>query len=433
MDNIDETVVSLAEINVDNTEGNTVNFAMDYVQYGDNDDYPRLLNMLAKNAPLHGSLIKSIARMIAGKGISSTSNSVGEVTDIKNSRGEGIYYILTEACEEVKKNNYCYLEIIKNKKIINVLPARYVRNKVHSISSKPSEFLVQNMDVTYSDDDIFNATDAHTLKAFDGNRNHSILYIRMPDTTTVSYSAPDYEGAIDDILLDMSARNHKRNSVANGFLPSALVNFRNGVPNKEKRKKIEDAFVKKYTGSNGKARIVFSWNEMGTDNSTTIDQFEPPNLVEFFKDLTPEVQQSILNAHRVTSPLIFGVRSSQGGLGSNKDEMIQAYDIFSETVLKPYQKIMSKALSQAFNAIGIQGEFKIDPMVPKALDTEQNKEPNNKTSTFDRVIKGIKGGGPKDKNPINEVDKAKAQEQTKETNLTKLTMLDRIVNLIKSI
>ena len=79
-----------------------------------------------------------------------------------------------------------------------------------------------------------------------------------------------------------------------------------------------------------------------------MDTFEPPNFVEFFKDLAPEVAQSILNGHRVTSPLLFGVRMGQGGLGSNQDEMIQAYDIFTETVLRPYQKIANSAWNKIF-------------------------------------------------------------------------------------
>lgn len=434
-ENISFSEYSFASIDPDGSINHTVNYCSRYIEYGDDDDYPRKLNWLAKECPLHGSLIKSIAQMIAGRGVDGDVDKI----NIVNSDGEDIDYILIETAEELKKNGYTYLEVIKakSKNIINVIPARFVRHAPHPPNRKPDTFLVMRIPDTYSDDDEFDESHAIEVKAFDGERNKSILYIRTADTTTVSYAAPDYEGAIKSLMLDMSARNHKINSVSNGFLPSALINFRNGVPTKEKRKAIEDKFIEKYTGSNGRSRVLFSWNNPGQETTTTIDTFEPPNIAKFFKDLTPEVQQEILNAHRVTSPLLFGVRAGQGGLGSNKDEMIQAYDIFSETVINPYQKILNKSFNKIYKFFGIEQDFKINPMIPKALQVSNEQEggqpADNIQDTADRVVNGVKKGGPKDKNPINQINKANTKEDFKYQDLEALTMLDKVINFFKTL
>ena len=399
-ENIKDVALNFAAIDADDGASNIVNFTGNYIAYGNDDDYPRRLNYFAKNSPLHGSLIKSISQMISGQDVKYTESGNGKV--IYNKKGEDIHFIVSAAAEELKKNGYCYLEVKKTSKgaIVNVIPAMFVRNVTHTQDTLPKEFLVDPLHSYYSDEDEFSESRAIKVKAFDGKRSHSMMYIRTADTTTVSYAAPDYQGGIDDILLDITARQHKLNTVANGFFPSALVNFNNGVPTKEKRKSIENQFINKLTGSSGKTRIVFSWNEIGQDSATTLDTFEPPNVVKFFEKLTPELQQSILNSHRVTSPLLFGVRSSQGGLGSNKDEMVQAYDIFDETVISPFQKLLSRDWNRIIEFAEVGTDFEIIKMTPKALRTDNENKgghpPVNIKDTKERVIDGERKGGAKE-------------------------------------
>ena len=57
-----------------------------------------------------------------------------------------------------------------------------------------------------------------------------------------------------------------------------------------------------------------------------------------FQTVGDMVDQDILVGHRVTSPLLIGIRDSGGGLGSNKDEINVAYNHWSNTVIKPIQQ-----------------------------------------------------------------------------------------------
>jgi hypothetical protein len=97
---------------------------------------------------------------------------------------------------------------------------------------------------------------------------------------------------------------------------------------------------------------------------------------------------------------LFGVRSSQGGLGSNKDEMVQAYDIFDETVLTNYQRILEVSFEKIITFAKVGENFKIEKMIPKALRSEneaQGGHPDvNIKDTKERVVDGIKKGGAND-------------------------------------
>ena len=55
--------------------------------------------------------------------------------------------------------------------------------------------------------------------------------------------------------------------------------------------------------------------------------------------------QNVLSAHRVVSPLLVGIRTENNGLGSNANEIENAFEMWSNVVIKPYQSKVSKALN----------------------------------------------------------------------------------------
>jgi hypothetical protein len=70
------------------------------------------------------------------------------------------------------------------------------------------------------------------------------------------------------------------------------------------------------------------------------------------------VREKILTAHRITSPEIFGIMTP-GKLGG-KDEVTDAYLLFLNTVIRPYQQIL---LSEIENFLHLMyptaGEFSV--------------------------------------------------------------------------
>jgi hypothetical protein len=82
--------------------------------------------------------------------------------------------------------------------------------------------------------------------------------------------------------------------------------------------------------------------------------------------------------HRVTSPLLIGLRDmSGGGLGSNEDEIIAAQRLFTNTTIKPYQELICDSLAEILevNGVSLNLYFKTsDPLEFISVEDINNDE-----------------------------------------------------------
>ena len=60
--------------------------------------------------------------------------------------------------------------------------------------------------------------------------------------------------------------------------------------------------------------------------------------------MAPQVEQTILTAHRITSPMILGIKT-EGQLGG-RSEILDSYQLFLQTVIIPIQEQILKALEK---------------------------------------------------------------------------------------
>jgi hypothetical protein len=58
---------------------------------------------------------------------------------------------------------------------------------------------------------------------------------------------------------------------------------------------------------------------------------------DYYTTLNDVVSQKILTSHRITSPMLLGIKSNVG-LGSNAEEIETAYRLFLNTVVLPFQQ-----------------------------------------------------------------------------------------------
>ena len=106
------------------------------------------------------------------------------------------------------------------------------------------------------------------------------------------------------------------------------------------------------------------------DTSPEVTQIASQSNDTLFQTVGDMVDQAILVGHRVTSPLLIGIRDTGGGLGSNKDEIEVAYNHWSNTVIKPIQR----QLLEMFDKILFLRDRKpinIEVVQNKIIDLEQ--------------------------------------------------------------
>jgi len=189
--------------------------------------------------------------------------------------------------------------------------------------------------------------DKITIPAFGtSNEELEILYIKEYEPNRYYYSLPDWIPAVQFAFVEAELSNLHINNIENGFLPLVMVNMNNGVPAPEERQTIEGMIQSKFTGTRNAGRFMVSFNDDAA-NKPTIDAIQIENLHEKFQYVAEYAQDRILVAHRIVSPLLFGIRTAQNGFSSQSEEMKTAYSIFQTMTIQPFQNILLNFISDA--------------------------------------------------------------------------------------
>ena len=162
-------------------------------------------------------------------------------------------------------------------------------------------------------------------------------------------------------------------NVSNGLFPSLLISFNNGVPDQEERAALERLIYDKFGGATNAGKFLMTFND-SAENAPTIESFQPTDPQQVYQFMSSEVVVKILSGHRVTSPLLFGIRDEGGGFGSNADEMRDAYDLFYNTVITPMQEIILSALRPLLSVNNIILPIEFGKLVPAQFLNERVEE-----------------------------------------------------------
>jgi len=177
------------------------------------------------------------------------------------------------------------------------------------------------------------------------------------------YGLPDYVGATNYVELDREISSFHLNNIRNGLFPSMLLSFNNGVPTDEERRTIERHVNDKFSGSGNAGRLLISFND-GSDSAPQLTPVNPNDNDGMYEFLAKECTTKILAGHRVTSPLLFGIRGDGSGFGNNAEELRDAFSLFQNTVIKPYQRTLLDGLQVIFNVNGINLDFYFKTLKP---------------------------------------------------------------------
>jgi hypothetical protein len=173
------------------------------------------------------------------------------------------------------------------------------------------------------------------------------------------YPIPEYLGALAYIETDARIANYHVNNLRNGFLGGFLFNFNNGVPSNEEQREIKRQLQKQLKGDDGE-RIVVNFND-SADTGLKIEPLNANDLDKQFNILNETIQTEIFVAHRVTSPMLFGVRVS-GQLGG-RSELVEAYELFKAVYVNDRVQKLEKVFNYIFSFNGL-GVLEIEPTEP---------------------------------------------------------------------
>lgn len=338
-----------------------------WIDYGDNNLYPQYLINLYHNSPIHNALVNSISFMIAGKGTDTIlDNAIDGIAFDLKLQGQFVAEVIwsLDGTRVAQINHLpfenCRLAYDKDCEEVTGIYYSYDWNNTRSKKGKP-QFIP-----------LF---DPSCAKDFP----RQVVYQHSMCAGSMYYAKPDYYGSLNYVELSYQMGLYHVNNILNGLFPSFIINFLNGIPQKEEREQIRREWEARLSGASNAGKFLMTFNEDPT-RAPQIDSFPLSDADKQYQFLSEETAKQIMVGHRITSPLLFGIRDVGGGFGSNKDEMVVALDIFNHQVIQPYQRLITDVFEPIIGDVEIKmnSPFEIITDVPVetiVVDTPTNEQP----------------------------------------------------------
>jgi hypothetical protein len=174
----------------------------------------------------------------------------------------------------------------------------------------------------------------------------SVLYVKTDHTHT--YPVPVYGASVKACETERMIDDYHLNAVANGFNPSMIINFNNGIPTDEMKEEIERNIDEKFGGPQNAGRYILSWNP----NKESATTFEVPNITDFgekYKALAETCRERIFTAFRAY-PNIFGLSTATG---FSIEEFDSAFKLYNRTMVRPVQRMIADAYEKIYGQKGV--------------------------------------------------------------------------------
>ena len=382
-------------INFVNLSGYTVPKAVedkrkDWVAYGeDNDYYSFLINCFLQSAT-NNAAINSISNYIYGGGISIDGMDL-ESNEVKELRKLIGHRDLKKVILERKMLGQAAMQVIYNKGGNNRKVVKVKHFPIHTL--RPEKMNEDGViEAYYYHPDWANKKPNDSLKRIPtfGNSKEDIeLYVIKPYVSGFSYFSPvDYSGALPYAEMEDEIADYLLNEVKNSFSGTKVINFNNGVPDAEQRELITRDVKAKLTGSKGQ-KLIVAFND-NAENKTTVEDITLNDAPSHYEYLAEEARNKILVGHRITSPLLLGIKDGGKGFGNNADELESSTQLFQSTVIELYQDEILEALEEIFE---INGEvpdmifITAQPIEFTSKDQEGNKMDDDKSDDIESTEK----------------------------------------------
>jgi hypothetical protein len=353
----------------------------EWVEYGEDNNYYQYLIDLYYGSPTNNAAIKGISDLIYGEGL--------EV--VKADRHLAGYLDLKKVFDEDCLRN-CAMDL----KMLGQYAIHLVKSKDRKKYVAAYHWPIQTLRPEKCNEDgeiegFYFAADWSKLKrgqkpkrfdafGFDNSASECILVCKPYSTGNYYFAPVDYQGGTQYANLEIEIANYHINNIMNGLAPSMLINFNNGQPPAEVKDMIEAQIQTKFSGSSNAGKFILSFN----DNAETKADITPVQLSDAhnqYQFLSTEAGQKIMMAHRITSPMLLGIKDNSG-FGNNAEELKTASILFDNTVIRPFQRLLLNGVQKVMNYNGYNLDVYFKTLQPleftdlsgKAVDAETKEK-----------------------------------------------------------
>jgi len=325
----------------------------DYVKFGQYNSFPEELIELYNNSSIHNTCVNAIVDGIVGEGLVAEPDYVLEKA---NRDGETWNNIFKKVAQDYKLYGGFSLEVIWNKARTAIaevyhIDYSFLRAKEKDYRGKIPGYYISDEWATQYRYTGKSVEDLPYLPVYNEHTNElepRQVYVYNPYRPGMKYyPLPDYVGALRVIDLDTEVDNFHINNIKNGLAPSlSITTFTNA--DEEEREAIERMLQTQYAGSNNAGSLMYM-DVDSPENAPIITPIPQNGADDYYYNVNEMVVQKILTAHRITSPMILGIKTP-GQLGG-RDEVIDAYLLLVNTVIRPYQQDILYCFETLLNAM----------------------------------------------------------------------------------
>ena len=329
----------------------------DWVEYGDDNDFYTYLIDLFIESTTNNAIINGVSQMIYGKGLDALDSST------KTEEYAALRSIFHDSC--LRKVSFdlkllgeaSFQVLYKDKQVARAehFPRQTLRAEKCNADGEIEAYYYFHEWSKIKPNDKPKRIAAF---GFGNGTEPEIKIIKRYLSGYDYYCPPDYMGGIAYAELESEVSDLLINDVQNGFSGTKVVNFNNGIPDREQQLQVKSDVMRKLTGARGE-KVIIAFNN-NAESKTTIDDVPLTDAPQHYEYLSTESVNKLMVAHRITSPLLLGIRDGNNGLGNNADEIKTASLLFHNTTIKPYQDLITEAIDDilAVNGISLKLYFK---------------------------------------------------------------------------
>lgn len=384
----------------------------EWVPYGDKgaNNYPGKLIEYYNNSALHGAIVRSKIMQVTGNGFT------WDKTDPKSDQNtlfldnynydEDVNEVLAKAVNDYEifggfallvtwTNNWTSIGSVKHVDFSKIRAAKV--NELGEIpgyyyafdwsTQRPKTVFIPSFNEGLAKDNkkafeyAKKNSDIKELEKLITNETTQILVCTPYASGTFYYPLPLYVNALSSIEADIEADNYGLNSFKNGMSADYIVTMFGSFTNEQKNDEAKK-FLKRHTDSN-KAGIPIIGFAKDKDTAMKVDNISGNKEDKRFTVINENVMQKILSGHRVTSPMLMGIKTP-GSLGG-ADEIATSYAIMYATVIKPDQLVVTKVFNkiQKINELPLLSIEKLNMIdnTDNLADTSQGNNTDIATTT----------------------------------------------------
>lgn len=332
-----------------------------WVLNGDKNSFYQIIIDAYNGSPTNSAIIDSYSQFIYGKGLTSDDKAK------KPSEWAAIISLLSKKdlrkiCKDFEMFGEASIEL------------KYINNKIqrcfHIAKQRVApEVANEEGDITgyyYSYD--FSNVNKYKPERFDafgfgdglGERSE-IYIIRDYQVGQFYYSNPSYVSGISWSRMEEEISNYSINHIQKGLSFGHIINMNCGVQESAETIQENTRQIRNHlTGSQNAGAFFLNWND-NKDSEITISALEVSDAHQQYAYLSTEARQQICTSHKLTSPMLVGVKEANG-FSSNADEIKVGFEELMINVIRPKQEIILDGLMEIFAVNGITLDLQFESL-----------------------------------------------------------------------